>query len=206
MSKTPAAQYYDEWLVRARVPIATVIGIAISFAFATRPSNDWLTPTPVAYTVAAALILWWGGATIVKPLRGDWSTRQIVIGAVVVAAIAIALNRFLHYGVCIYGGCDAFEPKSITWQYFIDPWILAPVFETIAFQGWLQTRLTYIFGQTIGFWATVVLFILVHIELSPTIVVAAVALCFLRAGSKSLACVMLAHALVNIGNSIAMLH
>ena len=118
---------------------------------------------------------------------------------VVVALATLLCSWIAPESFCLAGPCVGFTPTAMD---YIGALILAPITETIFFQGWVQTRLDQYFGGISAVTLTTLLFATLHLELSLALFVLAAALSILRWRTGSLGAVMLAHFLYNVGVTI----
>jgi membrane protease YdiL (CAAX protease family) len=180
------------WLVRARFGRALAIGLAFALLVAIF-ARGWT--TPVFDAVSAVVVLWSGGTSILPYIVGSrpfWKTGLQILAIV---AIAFGIQAVSSTTVCLLH-CTGFAIPS---GQIVTALVIAPLFETLVLQGWAQTSLSATFGKAVGLVATAILFVLIHVAISPMIVFAAFALCWLRYKSDSLGAVWLAHGLINCG-------
>jgi membrane protease YdiL (CAAX protease family) len=121
-----------------------------------------------------------------------------------IGLIAISLALLFQYLVplCI-GSCGSFPAQSMgagsTFDMVVLANVFAPLAETIVVQGWIYSYAAWFFNSERGaVLASVVLFALMHLALTPTIVVASVVLTVLRQRTKSLGPPALVHFVINL--------
>ncbi len=122
-------------------------------------------------------------------------------GALTVAGIGLtvlASRVFPQQYYCLVPHCMdvAFLPSDI-----VGVLLAAPLFESIVFQGWLQTVLQRS-GAMIAIAGTSVAFIMIHLAISPFLLVAALVLSLLRFYTRSLSYVIIAHTAINAINTV----
>lgn len=189
---------YDRWLSQSRVPSAFLFALGATIAVCI-PTPNAARASITLYVAFGAWVLWNGRRAFWRPFFGTLNMYQVAVMGVLVALATLLCSWIAPQSLCLAGPCVGFTPTAMD---YIGAIILAPIAETIFFQGWVQTRLDAYFGGIVAVTLTTLLFATLHLELSLALVVLAVALSILRWRTGSLGAVMLAHFLYNIGAAI----
>ncbi len=87
--------------------------------------------------------------------------------------------------------------RTVTPSPFVEALILAPICETLLFQGMIQSLVSKWIGERGAFVATTIVFFAALWALSLPVLAAAVVLCCLRMRARSLGPVMITHTVLN---------
>jgi membrane protease YdiL (CAAX protease family) len=134
---------------------------------------------------------------------GAFRVRKEDAAPTAIGLIATSLALVIQYfaPLCV-GSCGSFPTQSMAASIF-DIVVLANVFgpfaETIVVQGWIYSVAHWFFDSERGaILATAASFALMHLALTPTIVVASVVLAVLRQRTNSLGPPALVHFMINL--------
>jgi membrane protease YdiL (CAAX protease family) len=131
--------------------------------------------------------------------------RRQHFSATAIAFLAISASLPIQYlvPICI-GQCGpnlrdaALEPGATLIISLLTANIIAPFAETIMIQGWIYDLALAARNQRLAITVSALAFVLIHLSLTPTIAVSALALSVLRNRTMSLGPPALVHLLVNL--------
>ena len=201
VNQQPAAQEeaFWKWLQDANIALALLIALPVAIVLHLAASA-WVSATLVWYSCALALIVFWSRRSIAGVLRlngGAWKFGALTAAGIGITVLAYRLFPEQHY--CLVPHCIDF--LQFLPSDFVAVLLLAPLFESIVFQGWFQTVLQRS-GSLIAIAGTSAVFILVHLAVSPFLLVAALVFSLLRFYTRSLLYVIIAHVAINAINTV----
>lgn len=187
---------FRTWLEKANFLSALAISVVVTALLAI-PLHlaSGLEATNIAYAAVSIIVIWRGGSSILRPLLGTRPIIGLLLSASI-AAIGTALR--LAMPMLIPGGTLEQNPSVSSIQLAANVLVLAPLAETLIFQGWIQTKLGGAMRPSIALVSTAALFLASHLQASVSMAFMAVALCWLRSRSGSLLAVFVAHSVFNL--------
>lgn len=156
--------------------------------------------TFVGYAAGSIVALRSGGRHVLRPMLGSLRPSSAVVVGALFGILGCLCQLASPRYYCLPQPCT---PPSLAdpspTLIAIGVVIVTPIFETIVFQGWIQTRLSQFFGLLVGAVITTALFILMHFGVSVTLLVMAVSFCWIRIRWGSLLSITIAHSIANLG-------
>jgi len=189
---------YRVWLRRARVPAVTVFAVVITAAISLIARDVRPFATPIAYGILTTAVAMRSGRSLRAPLVGALPLWQTILLTISGSGIIVLAQFLFPARSCFFQACGTASAQG-TLTLLIFVLLLAPVAETIVMQGWFQTRIAEVLGPGIAFGLTAAVFVGIHLGVSFALVVAACVMSWLRVSSRSLASIIVVHAVANLG-------
>ena len=189
-------------LLRATRPALAVSLALIAFVLSSmvfgrshREIEGWSLGSQIfdATLLIASVVLGWptrkAWITTIWENQSVWTVCAYALGSVVLVAAAA-----VGQGLLTPDGATVLHPEKPPIVMFA---LLGPLAETLIFQGWIQTAIGRVAGPIAAFAITSILFWAIHLQINAALIVAVLALSYIRMRTRSLGAVALTHAAIN---------
>jgi len=154
-------------------------------------------PTLFGYSaVVVASLVQAAGSARLSTFRVRLADAAVVGAAVIAISVALLFQHLIP--ICV-GLCELTPGNTSAAEAILLANLVAPIAETIVFQGWVYDAAKWAFGSDQGaVLVSAFCFAFIHLALTPTIIVAAFALAILRQRTNSLGPPTIVHLAINL--------